>query len=72
MPANDHSVTAPLAIQFAGEDPRSGGRPEGRGGPSSAPPKRSPGVVTWVMLGALAVLLYVVLTSSTSTGMRVS
>ena len=72
MTAPDQQPLAPVAIQFADESPRPTGRPEGRGGPPSVPPKRSAGVVTWVMLGALAVLLYVVLTSSTSTGMRVS
>ena len=72
MTAPDQQPLAPVAIHFADESPRPTGRPEGRGGPPSVPPKRSAGIVTWVMLGALAVLLYVVLTSSTSTGMRVS
>lgn len=73
MTSNDSRNLDTTAIYFADEDPRSrGGKPEGRGGPPSPLPKRGGGVLTWVMLAALLGLVYVVLTSSSTPGMKVS
>ncbi|HAQ66928.1 MAG: ATP-dependent metallopeptidase FtsH/Yme1/Tma family protein [Planctomycetota bacterium] len=73
MTSNDSRNLDTTAIFFADEDPRSrGGKPEGRGGPPSPLPKRGGGVLTWVMLAALLGLVYVVLTSSSTPGMKVS
>jgi cell division protease FtsH len=73
MTSNDSRTLDTTAIYFADEDPRSrGGKPEGRGGPQSPLPKRGGGVLTWVMLAALLGLVYVVLTSSSTPGMKVS
>lgn len=73
MTSNDSRTLDTTAIYFADEDPRSrGGKPEGRGGPPSPLPKRGGGVLTWVMLAALLGLVYVVLTSSSTPGMKVS
>ncbi|MFO0963425.1 MAG: ATP-dependent zinc metalloprotease FtsH [Phycisphaerales bacterium] len=63
------------AMQFSApqEDPR-GGAPRGpqRGGPTPVPPRRGGGIVTGVMLVALVGIIYFVLTSSSSPGMRIS
>ncbi len=73
MTSTDSRNLDTTAIFFADEDPRSrGGKPEGRGGPPSPLPKRGGGVLTWVMLAALLGLVYVVLTSSSTPGMKVS
>ncbi|MFM1937092.1 MAG: ATP-dependent zinc metalloprotease FtsH [Planctomycetota bacterium] len=66
---------APTAAHFADGDGRGDGRPsEGRGdGKRGQPqPPRRPGAMTWVMLVALAGLVYVVLTSSGPQGTKVS
>jgi cell division protease FtsH len=68
-----HDLPRPLAAHFAAEEPKGRDqRPEGRGGGTPpAPPKRA-GALTWVMLAAVVGLIYVVLTQSSSPGMKVS
>jgi cell division protease FtsH len=68
----EHDLPRPLAAHFAAEDPKGRDqRPEGRGGGAPVPPKRA-GAVTWVMLAAVVALIYVVLTQSSSPGMKIS
>jgi cell division protease FtsH len=73
MQHDAHRLPDLTAVHFADEAPRGGDkRPEGRGGPQIPVPKRGGGVLTWVMLAALGALIYMVLTSSATPGMKIS
>ena len=69
----DHDLPRPLAANFAAEDPKGRDqRPEGRGGGGAPVPPKRAGAVTWVMLAAVVALIYVVLTQSSSPGMKIT
>ncbi len=71
-PGND-PITPTLAKHMA--DDQRGNRPEPRGGGGGQQPqlpRRGGGALTWVMLAALLALIYVMLTYSSSPGLRLS